>query len=95
MKKPFCYWHIKTQENPDGTDCSAHLHESRCFPCSYDINNIKTHTLFGKFEFYISHTASDLIGACQDFDLTEELKNKLKNVLDNKKLETLKSILNS
>jgi len=91
MVKQFCDWHIKTKENPDGTDCSAHLHESRRYKCSYTPNDIKYKA--SSDGFYISHTSSDLIGACQDFDLTEELKNKLKNVPDNKKLETLKSIL--
>ncbi len=32
----FCYWHIKTRENSQGTDCSAHLHEGRCFKCPYE-----------------------------------------------------------
>ena len=30
-----CAWHIKTRENPAGTDCSAHLFEARIFACPY------------------------------------------------------------
>lgn len=34
--KQFCEWHIKTQENPEGTDCSAHLADGRIFKCPYN-----------------------------------------------------------
>jgi len=37
----FCYWHIKTKENPEGTDCSAHLHEARVFECPYNKEEAK------------------------------------------------------
>lgn len=33
--KPFCEYHIKTVENPNGTDCSAHLVDGRIFECPY------------------------------------------------------------
>jgi hypothetical protein len=33
--KQFCNWHIKTAENPEGTDCSAHLADGRVFQCPY------------------------------------------------------------
>lgn len=32
---PWCKWHIETVENPRGTDCSAHMHEARCFGCPF------------------------------------------------------------
>lgn len=32
---PFCRNHIKTYENPTGTDCAAHLAEGRVFACPY------------------------------------------------------------
>lgn len=35
MAEKFCYWHIVTEENPEGTDCSANLAEGRCFKCPY------------------------------------------------------------
>jgi len=31
----FCRSHIATQENPSGTDCSAHLAEARVFECPF------------------------------------------------------------
>lgn len=91
--KPFCYWHIATKENPEGTDCAAHLHEARCFKCHYNLDNIQYNQ--DTERLYISSTSSDLIGACQDFKLNDELEKKLENVPNDKKLETLKSILNS
>jgi hypothetical protein len=93
MVKQFCDWHIKTKENPDGTDCSAHLHESRCYKCSYTPNDIKYKA--ASDGFYISHTSSDLIGACQDFKLTGELESRLNKVSNDEKLEALLSFLNS
>jgi hypothetical protein len=31
----FCIWHIRTAENPQDTDCSAHLHDGKIFKCPY------------------------------------------------------------
>ncbi len=31
----FCRWMTKTKENPQGTDCTAHLCEGRIFECPY------------------------------------------------------------
>jgi len=31
----FCIHHIATEENPAGTDCSAHMIEARVFACPY------------------------------------------------------------
>jgi len=36
MTKPFCAYHIATKENPNGTDCAAHLAEGQCFECPFD-----------------------------------------------------------
>jgi len=32
----FCRSHIETVENPQGTDCSAHLCEGHIFECPFD-----------------------------------------------------------
>jgi len=32
----FCYWHIKVAENPEGFDCTAHLHEQRYLSCGFE-----------------------------------------------------------
>jgi len=37
----FCEYHVYTKENPDGTDCAAHLAEARVFKCPYDIEKAK------------------------------------------------------
>jgi len=75
--EPFCYWHIETQENPEGTDCSAHLNEGRCYPCPYTLEKIRFGPKFGKEpELYISHDGDPLIGACQDFKPAEGIDEK-------------------
>jgi len=35
MSKIFCEYHIATKENPEGTDCAAHLIEGLCFKCPF------------------------------------------------------------
>jgi hypothetical protein len=34
-KNQFCIHHIITKENPQGTDCAAHVHDARVFKCPY------------------------------------------------------------
>lgn len=68
--KQFCYYHIKTVENPKGNDCSAHMHEARCGECPYtekDIQYGEGEAFGNRPRLYISSTPSPFIGACQDF----------------------------
>lgn len=79
----FCKYHIKTVENPKGTDCAAHLDSGQCFECPYEKNEIRYGPVFGeKSRLYISHTGDPLVSACQDFEplpkLVEDLIKKLK-----------------
>jgi hypothetical protein len=39
--KIFCYYHGKTKENPEGTDCFAHLQEGRVFKCKHSFDTAK------------------------------------------------------
>ncbi|MBI5148777.1 hypothetical protein HZA33_03795 [Candidatus Pacearchaeota archaeon] len=64
-EKQFCYWHVKTKENPEGTDCTAHLADARVFECPYNANEIK---LSEDGRLYISHTKDRYNGACADFE---------------------------
>jgi len=32
--KPFCYHQIRTKDNPNGLDCTAHMSAARIFECS-------------------------------------------------------------
>lgn len=68
--KQFCYWHIKVVEIPDGTACSAHLDEGRCFQCPYTKDDIQYGSVFtDKSRLYISKTKGDPFNrACQDFE---------------------------
>lgn len=76
----FCYWHIKTKDNPDGTDCSAHLAEGRCYKCRYTIKNLQHNS---KGELYISSREnSELKGACQDFKPSRGLMRLLQNEIE-------------
>ncbi len=81
----FCKWHIETEENPEGTDCSAHLDAGRCFKCTYTRDNIQYGKTFGeKPELYISKTKDFIIEACLDFEplpgIKEDLVRKLAKV---------------
>ena len=56
----FCKWHIATtEENPSGTDCSAHLHDGRVFKCPYPSPADRL-----KAEF-----------PCSDYEPSEEVKH--------------------
>ncbi len=81
--KQFCYWHIATQENPEGTDCSAHLHEGRIFPCIYSIKDIKLKEN-GKMYLYIP--------GCPDFKLSEELEKRFEGLDEKSKFEALQKL---
>ncbi len=74
----FCKYHIKTVENPKGTDCAAHLDIGQCFECPYKTSEIRQETVFGeKPRLYISHTGDPLVSACQDFEPLPDLVNIL------------------
>lgn len=79
--KPFCDWHIKSKENPDGTTCSAHLAEGRCFDCVYTLENIQVEGNYNQLRIYISSTKSDSVGACQDFKPLPEIVEGLVKLL--------------
>ena len=77
--EPFCKYHIETIENPEGTDCSAHLHEARCFKCPYTAGDIQYGSVFSiKPVLYISKTSGNpLVRACQDFEPLEVIAEEL------------------
>lgn len=83
--KQFCYWHIKTRENPEGTDCSAHLHEGRCFECPYIFDDIQYDTASGRI--YLSMIQNGSVGnLCEDFKLAENINkiNLISRLIDKK-----------
>jgi len=69
--EPFCYWHIKTEENPNGTACSVHLYPfGKSFPCPYRPSDIKCGQKFGsELELYISRKDDGSEVVCPDFSL--------------------------
>jgi len=76
--KHFCKYHTKTEENPDGTDCSAHLTEARCFECPYTLENIHYARRFGtEPELFISTTPDPFKRVCVDFVPPEGLAKVL------------------
>jgi len=63
----FCDWHMATEENPKGTDCTAKLDAARVFPCRYTIQDIKIGDPYncGKPHLYIEK--------CPSFQLNEKI----------------------
>lgn len=80
--KPFCIYHIKTRENPNETDCTAHMNEGRVFECSYNAKDIK----FDEKGMYISH-GDRYQGACGDFELSDSARIRCAETLSSKGLK--------
>jgi hypothetical protein len=77
----FCENHIKTIENPLGTDCAAYMAEGRCFKCPYTVNNLKYEPDF-HHESILSirfdkppGMAAD--GVCRNFEPLKGIENDL------------------
>ncbi len=71
----FCYWHIKTGTNPEGTDCSAYLHKDRCFKCPYIFDDLQYDKLSGRIYLSMIKNGS-ANNICRDFKLAENI-NKI------------------
>ena len=56
LEGQFCKHHIATKENPDGTDCAAHLAEAMVFRCMYESPTRAEHG-----------PLLDDFGVCEDF----------------------------
>ena len=84
--KQFCYWHIATKENPEGTDCTAHLAEARVFTCIYTIKDIRLEPSYDGKRVYLS------ISRCPDFKLSEDLEKRFKGLNEQAKLEALQKL---
>lgn len=70
--------------------------QKHCLECPFTSDKIKYGHKYGeKFppKFYITQTGKPLIGECQDFELQKDLAERLKDIPDEKKLQTLKELL--
>lgn len=86
----FCKYHIPTEENPAGTDCMVHLGEGiGIYKCPFSIDKLKFNA---RGWIYMSHKGEGM-GQCQDFELPEDAKEKIKGVPQDKVIELLKTIL--
>jgi len=67
--KHFCNYHSVTQENPEGTDCFAHLADARVFKCPYSMSDIVL--TIGK-DYKDNEYLSIQIYRCPDFRLSKK-----------------------
>jgi hypothetical protein len=77
----FCQYHLKTKENPHGTDCSAHLAEGQCFECPYELKN----AFLENNQVYISYSGKRDGTVCTDVRLAPGLEEKLRKEPENQK----------
>jgi hypothetical protein len=77
----FCENHVKTIENPLGTDCAAYMAEGRAFECPYAVNNLRYEP-----DFYNEASLSIRIdkpagmaadGVCRDFKPLKGMEHTL------------------